>query len=183
MSLAGKIETTANAATIIAAALLSVVLVKVYLLPSPIVRSAPVVSAPEIVKGKRMDAHLLGVDWAKNHRTLVLAISTTCHFCTESAPFFRRLGEEKDVKTVAALPQSVSEGKKYLAGESVHVDEVRQVPLNSLGIMATPTLLLVNEAGVVTDVWVGKLPPDQENEVLSAMEKKVAGISPDHTTP
>ena len=183
MSLAGKIETTANAATIIAAALLSVVLVKFYLMPSLPARSAPVTSAPEVTKGKSMDGHLLGVDWAKNRRTLVLALSTTCHFCTESAPFFRRLGEEKEVKTVAALPQSVSEGKKYLAGESVHVDEVRQVSLNGLGIMATPTLLLVNEAGVVTDVWVGKLQPDQENEVLSAMEKKIAGISPKATTP
>jgi hypothetical protein len=32
--------------------------------------------------------------------------------------------------------------------------------------------MLVNDAGVVTDMWVGKLQPDQETKVLAAVEKK-----------
>lgn len=184
MSLSAKIETTANAATVVAAVLLSVVLVKAYLLPrpKPVLTVNP--SAPELTQGKNIDASLLGVDWAKNHRTLVMAISTTCHFCKDSIPFYRKLGETgTDVKMVAVLPQPVSEGKEYLKGEGVHVDEVRQVPLNTLGVRGTPTLLLINDAGVVTDVWVGKLQPDQETQVLTAIEKKIAALAPDHTTP
>jgi hypothetical protein len=57
----------------------------------------------------------------------------------------------------------------------VHVDDVKQVPLNTLGVRATPTLLLVNDTGVVTDVWVGRLQPDQEAQVLTALEKKIVG--------
>ncbi|MGH9453840.1 MAG: TlpA family protein disulfide reductase [Candidatus Acidiferrum sp.] len=183
MSLSAKIETTANAATVVAAVLLSIVLVKAYLLPHSIAPTV-IASAPEVVQGKSVDAHLLGVDWSKNHRTLVLAISTTCHFCKDSIPFYRKLGASgADVKMVAVLPQSVSEGKAYLSGEGVRVDGVRQVPLNKLGVRGTPTLLLVDEAGVVTDVWVGKLQPDQENQVLTAIEKKIAGLAPDHATP
>jgi hypothetical protein len=30
---------------------------------------------------------LSGVDWSKSDRNLVLALSTTCHFCSESADF------------------------------------------------------------------------------------------------
>jgi hypothetical protein len=122
-----------------------------------------------------LDANI-GVDWAKNHRTLVMVISTTCHFCQDSLPFYRKLDAAgKDVTTVALLPQPVSESKEYLGGAEVHVDEIRQVMLNTVGVRGTPILLLVNEAGVVTDVWVGKLQPDQEAQVLTAIEKKNAG--------
>lgn len=121
-----------------------------------------------------MDGQLLGVDWTKNHRTLVLAISTTCHFCKDSVPFYRKLGGT-DVKTLAVLPQSVAEAQQYLGNAGVRVDEVRQVSLSALGVRGTPTLLIVNDAGVVTDVWVGKLPPDQENQVLTALGKNITG--------
>jgi hypothetical protein len=39
-------------------------------------------------------------------------------------------------------------------------------------VSGTPTLLIVNDAGIVTDIWVGKLQPDQEIKVLAALEKK-----------
>jgi hypothetical protein len=176
MNLSGKIETTANVATIIVAVLISTVLVKTYLLPNGIAHRTAAASVSEIVKGKSLDGHLLGVDWTKNHRTLVLAISTTCHFCKDSVPFYRKLGAaEKDVKMVAVLPQPVTEAQQYLGSAGVHVDEVRQVTLNALGVRATPTLLLVNDVGVVTDVWVGKLQPDQEAQVLTTLEKKILG--------
>lgn len=176
MSLSRKIETTANVATIIVAVLLSAVLIKLYMLPSRAASKAPVVSVPEVRRGKNLDGHLLDVDWKKNHRTLVLAISTTCHYCNESVPFFRTLGPAgKDVRMVAVLPQPVNEARQYLSNAEVHVDDVRQVPLTTLGVRGTPTLLLVNDSGVVTDVWVGKLEPDQQTQVLAALEKKTSG--------
>jgi hypothetical protein len=104
----------------------------------------------------------------------VLAISTTCHFCKGSVPFYRKLSGT-DVKMLAVLPQPVAEAQQYLGNAGVHVDDVRQVSLNSLGVRGTPTLLIVNDAGVVTDVWVGKLQPDQENQVLTAMGKNITG--------
>lgn len=176
MSISGKIETTANVATIIVAVLLTAVVVKTYVFPNAVARSIPAVSAPEVVKGKSVDGRALGVDWKRNNRTLVLAISTTCHYCKDSIPFYQKLGAAgADVKMVAVLPQPVTESQQYLNGAGVHVDDVRQVPLNTLGVRGTPTLLLVNDVGVVTDVWVGKLQPDQEAQVLTVLEKKVVG--------
>lgn len=176
MSLSTKIETTANAATIVVAVLISSFLVKAYFFPNVIAPTTATVLASEVAKGKSVDGRALGVDWKKNHRTLVLAISTTCHYCKDSVPFYRKLGATgTDVKMVAVLPQPVIEGQQYLGGAGVHVDEVRQVPLNTLGVRGTPTLLLVNDAGVVMDVWVGKLQSDQETQVLTALEKKIVG--------
>jgi hypothetical protein len=170
MNLSGKIETTANLATIIVAVLISTFLVKAHFFPNQIVPTTTSVLAAEVAKGTRVDGRAMGVDWKKNHRTLVLAISTTCHFCAESAPFYRRLGETiKDVKLVAVLPQPVPEAQQYLGLARVHVDEVRQIPLSTVGVRATPTLLLVSDAGVVTDIWMGKLQPEQETQVFTTL--------------
>jgi len=87
MSLSKKIETAANAATIVVAVLLSALSVKGIFFPSLMVRTTTHSHALEIVQGKTVNGRALGVDWKNNQRTLVLAISTTCHYCTESAFF------------------------------------------------------------------------------------------------
>lgn len=155
MDASGKIETMSNIGTIVVAAVLSAVLVKVYLLPAPAGRlaqtapSMPAASAGTLLKGR-----IPGVDWSKNGRTLVLAISTTCHFCKDSEPFYRRLQQEvgKGLKTVAVLPQPVDEAEQYLNGAGLHVDQVKQAVLGGIGVRGTPTMLLVNSAGIVTKV-------------------------------
>src|ERR1017187_6206610 len=125
-----KIEAVANVATIVVAGLLSVVLVKEYLLPtSPSSRNPAAVAAVEpAAVGTNLKDQLPGVDWSRNGRTLVLAISTHCHFCTESAPFFGRLKEEagRSVKIVALMPEPVGEGASYLKAKGVSVDQIKQ---------------------------------------------------------
>ncbi|MBZ5670300.1 MAG: thioredoxin family protein [Acidobacteriia bacterium] len=165
----GKSQNLANVATIVVSVLLSVVLVKVFLLPQP--SPAPNLAQPRV--GMNLGQSLPGIDWAKNKRTLVLALSTQCHFCTESAPFFQRIQKEtaKNLKMVAVLPQAVRDGHRYLEGVGVRVDDVRQAQLSEIGVTGTPTLLLVNGKGTVADVWQGKLQPDQEAAVLEVLKK------------
>lgn len=175
MSVSGKIETTANLATIVVAVLISATLVKAHFFPNPPARTVTTVSAPvsQIVPGKTLDGRALGVDWARNRSTLVLAMSTACHFCKDSLPFYRELAAARtDVKLVAVMPQPVAEGRKFLIDSNVPIDEVRQISLNTIGVAGTPTLLLVNGAGVIAKVWVGKLQTDGESQVLSALGTK-----------
>jgi len=171
MNLPGKIETVANVATIGVAVLLSTVLVKVYLLPAPAPRTPW--SATAAAAGTDLKSRLPGVDWRKNGRTLVLAISTQCHFCKDSTPFYRKLQEQagKGLKTVAVLPQPVADAERYLNSEGVHVDQVKQATMSDIGVQGTPAMLLVNSAGVVTKTWVGKIQPEQEQEVLAALRR------------
>lgn len=167
------IEIVANVATLVVAVLLSVVLVKNYLLPASPSRliSASVRPQDLITTGTNLSNRLSAVDWDKNGRTLVLALSTSCHFCTESAPFFRHIRESigKDVKLVGVLPEPVVEAESYLSREGVHLDEVRQVSLDKVGVTGTPTMLLVNKDGIVMQTWVGKLAPDKQEEALNAI--------------
>lgn len=117
---------------------------------------------------------LKDVNWQANDKNLVFAVSTTCHYCTESAAFYRKLVDEckqQHVHTIAVLPQPVAEAKAYLSGEGVSVDEIRQAPLTNLDISGTPTLVLVDQGGVVKHVWQGKLPSEKENDVITTLEQ------------
>jgi hypothetical protein len=51
----------------------------------------------------------------------------------------------------------------------ISLDEVMQASLGDIGVHGTPTLLLVNKEGVVTNAWRGKLSPDKELEVMSRL--------------
>jgi thiol-disulfide isomerase/thioredoxin len=166
------LQNIANIATIVVSVLLSVVLVKVFLLP-PAVRPSSGSRSPV---GQNIKQSLPGVDWAKNKRTLVLALSTRCHFCTESAPFFQRIQKEAadNVKMVAVLPQDVADSRKYLEGEGVHLDDIKQATLTTIGVSGTPTLLLVDSSGKVAEAWQGKLQPDDEEKVIATLRDSIS---------
>jgi thioredoxin-related protein len=104
-------------------------------------------------------------------QTLILALSTSCRYCTESAPFYRRLRAEVDSRTqvVAVFPQTVERSRNYLTDLGVTVDQVIQSPLASISVSATPTLILVSDEGKVIDSWRGKLPVAAETEVMSRL--------------
>jgi len=168
-----KIETAANVATIGAAIVLSVVLIKTYLLPAAVIRRPVATTVTEATVGTNLGDRLPGIDWNGNRRTLVLAISTSCHFCTESAPFFRLLQQasNRQSKIVAVLPESVSESTAYLEKVGVQTDQVQQAAPGKIGIRGTPTMLLVDGRGTVTKIWVGKLDSEQQIEVLDTLRK------------
>jgi hypothetical protein len=173
----GKMEFIANLATTVAAVLVSVVVVKTYLLPASSARNGPFAARTAqsaIAEGTSLKGRLAGVDWSRNGETLVLAISTHCHFCTESTPFFRRISEEKrkDIKLLAVLPESTAEGEQYLSREGVHVDNISQVSLDGAGLAGTPTMLLVDSSGVVKHLWFGKLDPSAQEQVLALIRGK-----------
>jgi hypothetical protein len=165
-----KIELLANISIVIIALLLGTVLVKRYM-SEAVQPAAAVPSAKKIQPGTKLQ--LPDIDWGRSEETLVLVLSDSCHFCTESAGFYRRLAQEKaesgHPRLIALLPQDVSRGQAYLRKIGVAVDEVRQSALSAVGVSGTPTLIVVDGAGVVKDSWVGKLPPDGETEVLNRL--------------
>ena len=85
INLGKKIELIANVAIIIVACLLATALVKIYLSAKP--------AEPEV--RKQLDspptASSLNINWGQHRQTLILAVSSTCQFCSESAPFYRKL--------------------------------------------------------------------------------------------
>ena len=59
---------------------------------------------------------LHGVHFAPQSKTLILTISTTCHFCKDSEPFYQELAAQNKgpIKIVAVLPQPLPEAQAYV---------------------------------------------------------------------
>jgi len=113
-----------------------------------------------------------GINWADSERTVLLALSKECKYCAASAEFYRRLAaglERQKTRLVAVFSEKESDGEAYLKRLEVPVREVRYASFSSLGINSVPTLALVDRNGVVTYMWVGKLPPLEEKGLMSKL--------------
>lgn len=165
-----RLESVTNIAILIAAVIAIVVLVRNYLLSG-----AEPGLPPQIAVGEKFP--LENVDWKGNGNTLVLALAPGCESCSESAPFYRRLSAElatQPVHMTAVLTGSVEEGREYLRGLNVEIGDVRQGSFELLKIRGTPTLILVDEEGVVRNVWLGRFPPDKEQQVIDMIREDVS---------
>lgn len=126
---------------------------------------------PEPKVGQHVD--LESVEALRGKRTLYFALQTTCRFCTESAPFYKRLiAKTKDsgVRFVAVFPTPVDESSQHLVDLGITEMQVVQASLDTLNVGGTPTLMLVDDTGNVIASWIGKLSADKEVEVIEKLK-------------
>lgn len=102
---------------------------------------------------------------------MVLGISETCHFCRESLPWYKQLTAQLQgkVNVIALLPQPQSEADNFVRGEGLTDTRVVSAGLGSLGIYATPTLMLVDSSGKVKAAWVGKQDEAGQQKILAVL--------------
>jgi thioredoxin-related protein len=124
-------------------------------------------TSPKALLGKTI--HLPGVSFPQQHDSLVLALSTSCHFCKESLPFYKDLSEKSQgrLDVIAVLPQTESEAQTYVQDAAVKTTQVVSASLDTIGVYATPTLLLVDNNGKVQDAWVGLLDEKTQQKLLA----------------
>jgi hypothetical protein len=161
-----KIETATNIAIIFVIVVITAILIKDHVLRRPD-------NTREIAVGTRFA--LPNASWRISEKSIVFALSTTCHFCSESAGFYRELLKQcklRNIRSIAVFPQEEAVARQYAQNLGVEFDEVRQAPLSMLEIYGTPTLLLVDNQGIVRNVWIGKLPDRAEREVFSRINHK-----------
>lgn len=167
-----KVELVTNITLITVALLVSIILVKKVFLGE---------QRPDSRRGPTAGTQisLPGVDWASHRKNILLVISTECSFCSGSAPFYQKLADEisrnKDARLIALLPQEEAEGRNYLNELKVPVEEVLHLKPDSIAVSGFPTIILVNNQGIVEEAWVGQLPADQESEVLSRLRCEDCG--------
>lgn len=157
-----KIEVAANVAIIIVAVAISVVLVKIYFANANDSRPERIAAGSKLI--------LEGLNWQKNERTLLIALQPGCSFCADSAPFYQsllaKLIPQRKTSVVALVPDDIPNASNYPKELGITVDEIRQTSLTKAKILGTPTLVLVNNTGIVEKVWFGKLSSSQERDVI-----------------
>ena len=120
---------------------------------------------PSINAGERLT--IPNVDWAQNKKTLVFFLKKDCAYCTSSASFYRQLVEDatkRNVKCLAVLPNTPEDARKYLQYIELPIENVYTGPLRDYKISGTPTVLFVDNTGIVRSVWIGAQ-TDREEEM------------------
>jgi len=162
-----SLEVAVNVAILCVCVLIGVIGVKKFLLHSPDTAAL----MPQ--KGTRLE--LAGVDWSRADRTLVMALSTQCHFCSESAGFYQRLlpaATVSKVPVVAVFPQPTNEARAYWTSQNLPLGgvDLEQAPMERIRVSGTPTLIVVDRKGLILRAWAGKLPAQGEAEVIKAIQ-------------
>lgn len=137
-------------------------------------RRQPATAATTVYRVGDVMPALSDYSFSSADATLVLAVRSTCGFCTKSMPFYRRLiddikGARVNATVVAVSIDSIEELKQYFDAHTVSPELFRAVSSEYLRIVGTPTILLVDPSGVVKNAWIGLLDAEGEAAVLSAI--------------
>jgi len=121
--------------------------------------------------------------WGRSPINVVLHISSTCHFCNESTPLYRELSRLRatapNIVLYVVTRDPLATMKQYLADRLIETDGIFQTDSPPQGILATPTILLVNSHGVIRRVFLGKLDGNREKDFFAAVkDQKVAMAAP-----
>jgi len=112
---------------------------------------------------------LPGLQFPKDQDSLLLAVSTTCHFCKESMPFYKQIAKDSAgrLNIVAVLPQPQAEAQKFLKDEGLEANQVVSASLDAIGVRGTPTVFLVDGSGKVKHAWMGRLDEKGQQDLLA----------------
>lgn len=162
------IEVVANVLIIVVAIACLVVIAQRYFRAEPPPKAPPTLKSP--VVGNKLS--MSDIDWSKNRKNVLLVLQDGCRYCTESADFYRTLlqqTKDKGVSVTAVLPQDRDVARKYLDKLQLSDLESKQSALGPLDVSGTPTIIVTDDKGQITNVWIGKLPSDKQNEVIATL--------------
>jgi len=161
-----KFELVVNILIVIVVVFLVGIFIRQYFLPG-----SQTVSRPKFpIVGAKVS--IADIDWPKSNRNVLLVLSKGCIYCRESAEFYKKLIQQahgKNVQITAVLPQPKEEAEKYLSELGISGVEIRQSQLDSLNVGGTPTIIVADDKGVISDVWIGKLSSNEETEVVNKL--------------
>jgi hypothetical protein len=110
------------------------------------------------------------VDYAGAPKTLLIAMNTRCHYCTESISFYNSLIERRPgTRVLAVFPNDEAEVKEYVRQQRLGLEAVGGVNFRALQIESTPTMILIGSDGKILDFWIGKLSTTNEALVTAVM--------------
>ena len=101
-------------------------------------------------------------------------MSTRCHYCAESLPFYKQLAEAqrtggRETHVVAVFPNPEAEVRQYVQQNNLDSETIAGVDFGALSISGTPAAVLIDEGGKIRDFRLGKLSQDEEQQIMKAV--------------
>ncbi len=106
----------------------------------------------------------------------ILWLQSQCRYCGESMAFYRRAVESHGAESVIVMgPEPESQLREYLNKNGLGAVPVSNHRPGTLKFSGTPTLAVLGRDRRVAGVWVGKVSPAVEDQILSALSRLRAG--------
>lgn len=108
---------------------------------------------------------IAGLEYKYASATSLIFLRSTCHFCSESLPFYGELATaaaRHGVRVVFVSDEPIDIVESYLQSHGIPAPRVVIAPLTDFAIQATPTLIAVNSSGDVIGRWVGLQNADRQ---------------------
>jgi hypothetical protein len=116
---------------------------------------------------------LSGITYSSAEHTLLIAASSSCHYCQLSRPFYERVLEfsakRNHLQVITVFPTTDSNVDLFLKEGNLVSPHVVRADFKSIHVKGTPTLLLVDRSGHIQDFWIGALRESEEATVLGLL--------------
>lgn len=104
-------------------------------------------------------------------RKVLLFVRLGCHACEENVNLYKSLAARKSRKyELVAIGNDVPSTRRFLAQSAIEPDRVLGGMVQKYGVLATPTVMLVDRNNKVQNVWVGTLTGDRLTNFLGAID-------------
>jgi hypothetical protein len=114
--------------------------------------------------------------WSVHPRTVVVGLRSTCPHCEKSLAFYRQMfsvarrsGSEAAIVVVSPEDPEIVRG--FLSRSGLSADKIYKSELTKLGILYTPTVLVINSRGTIESEFVGELPEVSAQRLLASISK------------
>lgn len=102
---------------------------------------------------------------------VVLALRWDCPYCKASLPLYRRIldlaGKSGSRITVQVVTrEDPVRLREFLKAEGLNIESISRKSLADLGVMGTPTILLVDSSGTIQDELIGLLPAERADALI-----------------
>lgn len=153
-------ETIVNISLIVVCLSLVGVIAKKYFTPPPAkiksVKAGDKISLPDLTP-------------TKGQKSVLLFLQSGCQYCTKSGYFYNDIAEKTagnpDTKIIAVFSEEDARFQDYLKELGLQNLESRRANFAEIGVEGTPILAIVDENGIVQNIWKGMLSPKKQVEV------------------
>ena len=130
--------------------------------------STPEMQVPPAVYASRT-LDLANFDFGRAKKTVIVTVQDGCNYCEMSLPFYAQLNQlisaHPQDQMIALVRAGSTQVKSQLEHRGINALNVSNEWLDSVGIIGTPTLMIVNSTGRIEHTWVGRLSSHGESEV------------------
>lgn len=167
-----NLDSVVNAAVIVTCMAVTYAVAERFVVP----RLVDTTSSPGYRAGETLTGGLSQLPLASSQLTALLIVSSHCHFCTDSAGFYRRLldarphAADSAFQVIVLGAAGVEDGQAFTAAHRLLPDRVLALPRDGWSkLSGTPAILLVDSHARVVGSWTGQLVSGAEREVLAAI--------------